>query len=277
MKTNLYHWKTSDGLEIFAKSWQPDSGNIKGAITLVHGMGEHIERYDHVAEILTAEGYAMLGYDHRGHGKSEGNRGHIPSYEQFLDDVAQTVSQTKDLFPDVPQFIYGHSMGGCLVANYLIKRQPDLKAAVLSAPYFRLTTPAPSLKVSFGRLTQNLVPKLTLPTGLNADHISRDKEEVRKYVNDPLVHDKISAKMGISVVDAGEYAIAHSGKIKVPTLVLHGSGDKITDSKASVAFAKNAGPEVHIKLHDGLYHEIHNEPEKPAVFKDIIDWLNSHV
>lgn len=277
MKTSIYHWKTSDGLEIFAKSWEPDSGNIKGAITLVHGMGEHIERYDHVAEVLTAAGFAMLGYDHRGHGKSEGNRGHIPDYDQFLDDVALAISQTKDLYPDVPQFVYGHSMGGGLLANYLIRRQPDVKAAIITAPYFRLTTPTPSLKVSFGRLTQNLVPKLTLPTGLNSEHLSRDKEVVKKYVNDPLVHDKISAKMGISVVDAGEYAIANAGKIKVPTLVLHGSGDAITDPKAAVAFAKNGGPEIHIKLHEGLYHELHNEPEKQAVFKDILDWLNSHV
>lgn len=276
MKTNQYNWTTSDGLKLFAKSWLPDS-DIKGVITWVHGMGEHIERYEHVAKVFTDAGYAIVGYDHRGHGKSDGGRGHIPSYDQFLDDVTLALNKTNELVPNVPKFIYGHSMGGGLVANYLIQRQPKVNAAILSAPYFRLTNPQPPLKLALGRMTQNLVPKLTLPTGLNPNHISRDPQEVAKYIQDPLVHDKVSAKMGIAIVDAGEKAIAQAGKVKVETLIVHGTGDQLTDSNGSVAFAKNAGPEVHIKLMDGLYHELHNEPEKEEVFKTYLDWLDSHL
>ena len=277
MKSNTFKWTTTDGIELFAKSWQHDSQAPKAVITLVHGLGEHIERYEHVAKVLTDEGYAIVGYDHRGHGKSGGNRGHFPSYEQFMDDVTLALNKTKEQFPNLPVFIYGHSMGGGLVANYLIHKQPKVRAAILSAPYFGLTNPQPAIKLALGRLTQNLVPKLSLPSGLIADHISRDPEEVKKYKNDPLVHDKISAKMGISLVDSGAYAIENANKIKVPTLVLHGKGDEITSPKASAEFAKNAVSIVQIELFDKLYHEIHNEPEKQLVFDSIIKFLNSHL
>ncbi|HUH73685.1 MAG TPA: lysophospholipase [Chitinophagales bacterium] len=275
MKSNTFKWTTSDGLELFAKSWQSENQTSKAVITLVHGLGEHIERYEHVAKVLTDDGYAIVGYDHRGHGKSDGNRGHIPDYEQFMDDVTLALNKTRELFPNLPLFIYGHSMGGGLVANYLIRRQPKVKAAILTAPYFGLTNPQPAIKLALGRFTQNLVPKLSLPSGLNADHISRDPEEVRKYKNDPLVHDKISAKMGISMVDVGAYAVEHANKISVPTLVFHGKGDEITSPKASAEFARNAGNIVQIELLDKLYHEIHNEPEKEMVFKSILKFLNS--
>lgn len=277
MKTNTYTWNTSDGLKLFAISWQSEEVPAKAVVTLAHGMGEHIERYEHVAEVLTKEGIVLVGYDHRGHGKSEGSRGHIPSYEQLMDDVTLALEKTEELFPNLPHFLYGHSMGGGLVANYLVYRQPKLNGAILSAPYFRLTHPQPALKVSMGRLTQNLFPTLTLPTGLNPQHISRDKDEVQKYINDPLVHSKISAKMGISIVDAGEYVIHHADKIRVPTLLMHGTGDQITDPKASELFAKNSDGMVQIQLLDGLYHEIHNEPEKQVVFDAIIRWINSHL
>ncbi|MCO5232368.1 MAG: alpha/beta hydrolase [Chitinophagales bacterium] len=276
MKSNTYQLTTSDGLKLYGKYWTPDS-NLKGVITWVHGMGEHIERYEHVAKVITEAGYAIVGYDHRGHGRSEGNRGHIPSYEQFMDDLTLVFNQSSNLFPNIPHFIYGHSMGGGLVANYLERRKPQVKAALLSAPYFRLATPQPAIKLALGRLTQNLVPKLALPTGLNPQHISRDAEVVKKYISDPLVHDKVSAKMGISLIENGEYAIAHAGDIQVPTLVLHGTGDQLTDCKASEEFAKKGGSLIQIKLYKGLFHEIHNEPEKDIVFKDIIDWLNNHL
>lgn len=276
MKVATYNWKTSDGIDVFAKSWLPESGDIKGIITITHGLGEHIERYQHFAEVLTSAHYAILGYDQRGHGKTEGNRGHIPNYDIFLDDLSIAINKTKELLPKAPHFIYGHSMGGGLVANYLIRRQPKFQAAILSAPYFQLTNPQPPIKLTVGRWTQDLFPKLTLPNGLDPNHLSRDKEEVKNYINDPLVHNKISAKMGISIVDAGEYALEHASEINVPTLLLHGSGDQITSPKASQAFAEQSGGKVKIKLLPGLYHEIHNEPEKEEVLNTIVEWLDSH-
>ncbi|MCO5247931.1 MAG: lysophospholipase [Chitinophagales bacterium] len=276
MKKDQYTLTASDGIHLHAVSWQPNEDSTKAVITLVHGMGEYIERYEYLAEKITSAGYAIVGYDHRGHGKSEGPRGHIPSYDQFLDDLQLAVDKTKDLFPDIPHLIYGHSMGGGLTANYLIRRQPQLKAAVLSAPYFRLKFKQPGIKIFMGRLTQNFVPKLTLPTGLDPNHISRDKSIVEKYKNDPLVHDKVSAKMGIAIMDAGEYAIAHAQEVHIPTFIIHGTGDLIVDPQGSKDFVANANPSlVSLKLYKGLYHEVHNDPEKDIVIQDVIDWMNS--
>lgn len=275
MKTTDLQWKTSDGIDISAICWEPDNGEIKAVINLVHGMGEHIRRYGHVAAFFTAHGYAMIGFDHRGHGKSGGSRGHIPSYDAILDDVELLLKKSSEKYTGKPAFIYAHSMGGGVTANLLIRRNPLVRGALLSAPYFRLSFQQPAIKLWLGRITQNLVPKLTLPTGLNADHISRDKKEVAKYKSDPLVHDKVSAMMGISLVDAGEYAITHANEVKVPVLALHGSADQLTDCNATKEFAAKAGKLVQLKIYEGLYHEIHNEPEQQTVLNDALQWFDS--
>jgi alpha-beta hydrolase superfamily lysophospholipase len=275
MKTTDLQWKTKDGVDIHAVCWEPDNGEIKAVINLVHGMGEHIRRYDHVARFFTEKGFVIVGFDHRGHGKSGGPRGHIPSYDAILDDVELLLKKSSERYPHKPAFIYAHSMGAGVTANLLIRRNPDIKGALLSAPYFRLSFQQPAIKLWLGRVTQNLIPKLTLPTGLNADHISRDKKEVAKYKSDPLVHDKVSAMMGISLVDAGEYALAHANELKVPVLALHGSADQLTDCNATKEFAAKAGKLVQLKIYEGLYHEIHNEPEQQTVLNDALQWFES--
>jgi len=278
MISKTFFWNSKDGNRTYVRCWEPEANAPKAVINLVHGMGEHVDRYEHVADFFTARDYAVIGIDHRGHGKSDGNRGHIPSYDAILDDIEMLLRKSAEMFPGIPAFLYGHSMGAGVSANYLIRRQPKgLKATLLSAPYFRLAFPQPAPKIWLGRLTQNLVPKLSLPTGLNADHISRDKTVVTRYKNDPLVHDKISAMMGISLVDAGEYALEHAAEVSIPTLIMHGTGDQLTSADASKEFAATAGDTVQIKLYDGLYHEIHNEPEKEQVLADILSWFESHL
>lgn len=279
MKVNTLQWSSKDGIQFYGKSWEPENGQIKAVINLVHGMGEHIDRYEHVADFFTSNGYAIIGFDHRGHGKSGGNRGHIPSYDAILDDVDTLLKQSAVRYPGKTMFLYAHSMGAGVVANFLIRRQPMniVKAVLLSAPYFRLSFPQPAVKLWLGRMTQNLLPTLTLPTGLNADHISRDKKEVSKYKNDSLVHDKVSAMMGISLVDAGEYAIENADKIKIPVLALHGTADQLTSCDATKLFAQKAGNIVELKLYEGLYHEIHNEPEKQQVLNDALHWFEKHL
>jgi alpha-beta hydrolase superfamily lysophospholipase len=277
MKSKEMHWKAKDGIEMFGILWEPENAPVKAVINLVHGMGEHCARYAHVAQRFTAAGYAVLGFDHRGHGRSGGGRGHVPSFETLMDDIAILLEQSKKLYPKVPQVLYAHSMGGGAVASFLIKRNPDVKAAVLSAPYFRLAFSPPAIKIFAGKLMENILPKLTLPTGLDPKGISRDLKEVEKYIKDPLVHDKISAKMGMEMINNGEFALANADKIKVPVLILHGTADALTSHEASKEFATKAGNKASLKLLPGLFHEIHNEPEKEAVISDIIQWFDKHI
>ena len=274
MKHANLSWKTADGIDIFAQKWEGDS-TPKAVICIVHGMGEHSGRYAHWASRFVTDGYAVIAYDQRGHGKSGGGRGHTPSYEVLMDDVALFLRHAATQFKDIPQILYGHSMGGGVVTNFVISRKPAILAAIFSAPYYRLAFEPPKLKIMAGKWMENLLPALTLPTGLDANHISRDKEEVRKYKADPLVHDKISAKMGMQVIDYGEKVMKAAGAITIPFLLIHGTGDQLTSYQASKEFMLNAASNGTAKFYEGLYHELHNEPEKDQVYADIISFLNS--
>ena len=274
MNTTELSWKSSDGLNMYGKKWATDS-TPKAIICLMHGMGEHINRYDHVAEMFNKNGYAVIGCDHRGHGKSGGQRGHFPDFETFLNDVDALLNIVSQHYPETKKILYGHSMGGNLVANYLLRRQPKIAGAILSAPYFQLSFKPSPIKLFVGRLLKGIFPSLAMDSGLDSSSISRDNEEVRKYDADPLVHGKVSAKMGIEMIETGQWTLDNVTKLSIPTLIYHGSADKLTSFEASKEFAKKAGNLVTFVPFEGLYHETHNEPEKEEVFKVIIAWCNN--
>jgi alpha-beta hydrolase superfamily lysophospholipase len=267
-------WKTSDGINIYGKKWSTIEPP-KAVICMMHVMGEHINRYDHVADMFNKNGYAVIGCDHRGHGKSGGQRGHIPGYEIFLDDVAIFLAIASEHFPGTKKILYGHSMGGNLVANYLIDRQPKICGAILSSPYIQLAFKPAPVKLFLGKILKGIHATLSMSTGLDSSAISRDKSVVTKYNSDPLVHDRVSATMGIELIQSGNRALDNAGKISVPALIYHGTEDKLTSFEASKSFARRAGELVKFVPFKGLYHETHNEPEQDEVFKVIVDWCNS--
>jgi acylglycerol lipase len=269
-------WKTSDGLTIYAKQWtsaQPP----KAVICLMHGMGEHIGRYDWLAEQLNQQGFDVLGCDQRGHGKSEGPRGHFPDFEIFMNDVDALLQAAQQRYPQVPRVLYGHSMGGNLVANYLLRRQPrQLAGAVLSSPYLQLAFQPSAVKLWMGRLMKGIWPGLSLDSGLDASGISRNVQVVETYLSDPLVHSKISAKMGIELIETGQWALDHAAELTVPTLVYHGNQDRLTSFEASRQFAEGS-PMATFVAWEGLFHETHNEPEKDQVIAQLGAWLTARV
>ena len=252
---------------------QSPAGDCKAVIALIHGMGEHAMRYAHVAAFFAQNDFAVVAIDLRGHGNSGGKRGHTPSYEVLMNDLELLINKAKELFPDVPVFMYGHSMGGNLTLNYLIRKQPKIAGAIVTGPYLKLAFEPPAWKVALGKITAGLIPTLTQPTGLETAAISRDLEVVNTYENDPLVHDKITSSFFVHVHFAGPYAIENAKKITVPLLLMHGMDDRLTSPKGTQEFAKNAGENVELKLWDGLYHEIHNEPEKEDVLQYELNWL----
>lgn len=274
MKNTLLKWKSNDGLDIFGQKWESDNNDAKAVICLVHGFGEHSSRYEHVARFFTDHGYAVISYDHRGHGRSDGKRGHFPSYDEFMNDVGNLLQQAKVNFPNLPLFLYGHSMGGNVVANYAIKKNPNVKGVILSSPFFQPGFAPPAIKLAAGRLMRNLIPTFSLPSGLDVNAISRDKEVVKKYSEDPLVFDSISSKMGIELIEFGQDAVNHAHELKIPTLLFHGTADKLTSFESSKQFAKNAGSIVTFIEYPGFYHECHNEPEKATVLQNVLDWMN---
>lgn len=252
---------------------QSPGENTKAVIILVHGLGEHVQRYIYWADLFKKEGIAFLGVDLPGHGRSDGKRGDIKSYAllgEMLDILIKSCNKT---FPGCPVYIYGHSLGGGIVLEYLLRRNPKIKGAIVTSPFLRLAFEPPKIKLFIASVMKHLLPGLIQPSGLNSSHISHDKAVVEKYKTDPLVHGKISVSLFSESVTAANYSLTHASELKVPTLLLHGSDDLILSPEGSREFAGKTGM-VELKIWDGGYHELHNEPFKDEVFKYIINWIN---
>lgn len=268
--------RTTDGLHLYGQGWQPP-GEPHAVVCLMHGLGEHSGRYVHVGEALNQGGYALVAFDLRGHGKSEGRRGHILSTEAFFGDLDLFLKAARDRYPGKPIVLYGHSLGG-LVINYVVDRRPDLAGVIATSPNFRLGFDPPTFKVALGRMMNNIWPTFTQASGLETVALSRDPQVVRDYAEDALVHDRITARMFVSGIhEASLFALEHAAEFPLPLLLMHGSEDRITSVKGSQEFAAKAGDNVTLKIWEGWYHELHNEPEKDQVFAYMLGWLDGRV
>jgi len=271
-----FGWQTKDGLRLYAQGWKPETAP-KAVVCLVHGLGEHSGRYGHLAAFLNQAGYALLSFDLRGHGKSEGQRGYAPSYEALLDDIARLLDEAANRYPDLPRFLYGHSLGGNLVINCALRRRPQLAGVIATGPFFRAAFEPPAWKLTLARIMYNLWPTLSLSNELDRQALSRNPEVVRDYDEDPLVHDRLTPRLTMDMFQAGLWALEHASELSLPLLLMHGSADRLCSVQASREFAARAGDRCTLKIWDGFYHEIHNEPEQEQVFKYLLEWLNSRV
>ncbi|MFQ5814772.1 MAG: alpha/beta hydrolase [Anaerolineae bacterium] len=271
-----FGWQTEDGLRLYAQGWQPET-EPRGVVCLVHGLGEHSGRYAHLAAFLNQAGYALLAFDLRGHGKSEGQRGYAPSYEVLLNDISHFLEEAAERYPDRPRFLYGHRLGGSLVIEYALRRRPSLAGMIASGPLFRTAFEPPAWKITLAKIMCSLWPTLSMSNELDRQGLSRDPEVVRAYNEDPLVHDRVSARLGMDMLEAGLWALGHAAEFPLPLLLMHGSADRLCSAQASREFAAQAGHRCTLKIWDGFYHEIHNEPEQGQVFTYLLEWLNSNL
>lgn len=262
---------TNDGLRLHAREWLP-SGEPRAVLCLVHGHGEHSGRYEHVARFLNHAGCGLLAMDLRGHGRSAGQRGHVGSYDLLLADIAVLLDEAARRHPDLPRFLYGHSMGGNLVLNCALRRGDVLSGIIASAPMLRTAFDPPAWKDLLGRLMIRLWPAMPLRSGLETEALSRDPEVVHAYREDPLVHDRVTPRF-LEVLEAGRWTLQRAADLSLPLLLMHGDADRITSAQASVQFAARAGCGCTLQIWPGLYHEIHNEPEKGQVLSRVTEWL----
>ena len=276
MKHFESNWQSKDELNFYTQSWEPEQ-KPKAVVALVHGFGEHTGRYAHVGEALNNSGYALVGFDLRGHGKSGGARGHTPSYEALMDDIADFLAWIEKRYPGSPRFLYGHSMGGNLIHNFSLRRKPDVVGVIVTDPWLKLAFDPPAMQITLGKLMNNIAPGFTQNSALDTSALSHDQKIVDAYNNDPLVHSKISARLFISIYESGLWALDHAGEFSLPLLLMHGSADRITSFAASAEFAKRAGKSVAWKAWEGCYHEIHNEPEKAEVLNYMIQWMDGQL
>ena len=219
----------------------------------------------------------MLGADLRGHGRSEGIRGHFPSIEVVLDDIDRLIEQTRRRHAGLPLFLYGHSLGGILVLYYGLKRRPDVKGVIATSSGLRTALENQPAKVMAAKVLGSLAPSVTLPSGLDVNGLSRNPDVVSAYQNDPLVHDRVSLGFGKVMLGVTKWALEHAGEFSLPLLLMHGRLDSIAFPAGSMDFAAPLEGKCTLSLWDGGYHELHNEPEQAEILGAIVSWMDARL
>ena len=276
MKSFESSWENKEGIKFYVRGWEPNK-KPKAVVALVHGLGEHVGRYAHVGEAFTRADYALIGFDLRGHGKSSGPRGHTPSFEAFMQDIDGFLAETEKRYPKLPRFLYGHSLGGILVLNYALRRKPKLAGVISTAASLRTALEEQRFKVMLARVLGALLPTTAIPSGLDPKTLSRDPVVVQAYVDDPLVHDRMTLGFGRIMLSVLPWTFEHAHEFPVPLLIMHGGNDMLGYPRGSQEFASLVPRDCTLKIWDGLYHEIHNEPEQTKVFKTMIQWMDARL
>jgi alpha-beta hydrolase superfamily lysophospholipase len=278
MKTQSGNFKAPDGKSIYWKGWTPDN-TPKAVVHVIHGYAEHIDRYGNVVGELLPAGYAVFGTDHRGHGKSEGKRGHVMSFQEFIDDERQfqrEVIRTK--FPNLPCFVLGHSMGSLIAMNLVEQSAEGIRGLVLSGTGSRPGTDIPKILLAATRILSGLLPSIHVKSPLPPEFISRDPEVVKAYVNDPLVYNVITPRLAHEMNRYVVIGAENSGKIQIPVLIQLGSRDTAFSGQKDL-FEMVGTKDKTFKLYEGLKHEVYNEltQDRARVLQDLRTWLDAHV
>lgn len=270
MKHTEFYQEAFDGRKMFFNQWLADHEPVAN-IALVHGLGEHSGRYEDFARYFTSKNINIVAVDLFGHGQTEGIKGHTPKMEDYLWQIEYLIKTTKSFAPNIPTFLYGHSMGGCFVLNYLYKQKPTLAGVIASAPALKPGLPISKLKLLMGKFGRKFIPSLTQPNGLDLNNLSHDQNIIEAYKKDKLVHNLVSGVLGIGIIEWGEWLLETPKSSSVPALVMHGEEDILTNFEASKQFCKKNT--IEFKSWPRLFHELHNEPEKLAVFEFTIKWM----
>lgn len=270
-----FGWDSADGIHFFGQGWAPDKP--KAVVCLVHGLGEHAGRYAHVGKAFSEAGYALLGFDLRGHGKSGGQRGHAPSMEALMDDVDRLLKEAGTRYPGLPRFVYGHSLGGEIVLYHGLRRKPEVRGVIATGSSLRTSIELQKGKVALVKLLGSILPRASIATGLVPETLSRDTKVVELYRKDPLVHNKMSFGLGKIFLAVNAYCLERAAEFTLPLLIMHGKEDKLAFPSGSVDFAAKVKGDCSLKLWEGLTHEVHNEPEKAEVLAFIVAWMDGRL
>ena len=276
----MAHFETThtapDGEELYLQAWVPD--DFKAAVLLVHGLAEHSGRYAHVASHLNENGYAVYTFDVRWHGKSAKGQpdAFYPSIDQYTEDVDALYKKMKEHAAGKPCFIFGHSMGGCITTYYEITRQPETNGILLSGPAVAVGDDISPFLITVSKLLSRVAPKMAT-TVLDGNSISRDPKEVEKYNNDPLNYrGGIRARVGAEMLKAINLIIEQTAKFKNPVLIMHGTADRLAAPAGSQNLYDGASSaDKTLKMYEGFYHELVNEPEKAQVLADMTEWMDA--
>jgi alpha-beta hydrolase superfamily lysophospholipase len=265
---------SADGLRLYTQRWLPEGMPTRANLVIVHGVGEHSGRYANLVDYLVPRGIAVWGFDLRGHGRSDGQRGHINSWEEYRQDVRRALDLTAARDGAAPCFLLGHSLGALIVLDYVARDASGLAGAIVSAAPIEPVGVASPILVAVARAMSRIWPRFALSLGLDARALSRDPAVVQAYVRDPLVHPKTTARWGTEALDTVAWVKAHAGEIKLPLLMIHGEMDRLDSAGGAQAFCeRTACADKEFKAYAGGYHEPHNDLDHAQVAADMEQWI----
>ncbi len=266
----------SQGCQLYVEHFTP-SGPPRLVLVMVHGYGAHCSLYRHVAATLRAHGVAVTAFDSRGHGRSQGRRGHVEHFDDYHVDLAEVARAARARSPNTPWALMGQSMGGAVVLDHVLRQrsQPQADRLVLVAPWLDLKLKVSMPKRAAAEVFARLKPTLSIANGLKAEDISRNPVVVAKFHEDPLLHHVATAGWFAGILRAQASMRAAAAQLHVPTLLVVAGQDRIVSTDAAIAFAQQAGDIVTVRRYEPLFHEMFLEPERDQVIDDITNWLSS--
>ena len=278
-KHNMGVFLSSDRVRIFHQSWQVD--DPRGILVISHGLGEHSGRYQNLLETLSGKNISIYASDHRGSGMSGGIRGHVDDFSKFYRDLKYMIDTVvKKASPGVPIILLGHSMGGLIAELYALNYPEDLAALILSAPALMPSVKVPVWKKVMSKLVSKLLPRVTVSNEIDPKYISTEKAVVQAYLDDPLVHDRVSTQFYQEYLNATEVAIQRAGELRMPLLLIHGTADKMVsiDSSRHI-YQQAASNDKTMEAFDGLFHETMNEKvdQRVKVLGIMEQWILKHL
>jgi acylglycerol lipase len=265
----------SDGCRVHWRRWAP-AGRARGVVCLVHGLGDHCGRYEHVAGQLGEAGYATFGFDLRGFGRSAGRRGHL-RFARALRDIDEMLARERPQTGGAPVFLYGHSLGGLLVLLYGLEYRPGLAGVVATGAALHTVLRDQPAKVLAARVLGAVAPGLTIPSGLDDTRLSRDPEVLRAYRADPLVHDRASLGFARDSLRAIDRVLQDAPRFTLPLLLVHGGADQLNLVSGSRAFAAAHPGDCTLRVYEGVLHAVEHEPERVQVVDDVICWMDQRL
>ncbi len=271
-RARLATFQTTTGLSLYYEWWRPHEP--KGVLVVVHGIGEHSGRYGPFIRHFFERGYAIALYDQRGHGQSEGERGHIEHIQDLLGDLADFVELTKRGFPQVPMFLVGHSFGGQIALNFAVRYSKGLRGLILSSPNIGLKLDVGKWRLRLSEALARWFPRMRMGQEIQGQFLSHDETVAAAYAVDPRVTRRFTMHAVMQVLHNLDLVMALASRIHLPSLFLHAGADHICDPEATRQFYRRIPVgRKRLKVYEGLYHELFNEIGKEAVFQDIEQWL----
>lgn len=249
------------------------------AVIIIHGLGEHSGRYTNLISAPSSKKISFFAVDLRGHGESEGQKGHVQSFMDYVYDLKIFVNMIREAHTDLPVYMLGHSLGGAIACRYALTYQNDLSGLILSSPAITLGIKPSLIKKSAAHTLSVVAPATDMANELNPKDLSHDEEVVKQYIDDPLVHDRITPRLYTELVSNGVYCLERAADLRLPFLVLHGTADKISDVRGSqLIHERSISDDKHLSLFPDLFHETMNEKkrDRQKVISTIIDWIVSH-